>query len=366
MALPKIETRSGAKLRTRASKREKTGTLILILLCLLGWVLLMHKASGEDGVEGNSDMQVEVEEEAVPLERINRLLHVSSDALVAKTIKKCIPQENSKCKTYVPENSGQRITLSAPPGGLTDFFSKLVEKTIQAAGGKTKDGVSIEWLPTSHISPYGYGKTHGWTKIIRVVPEPIMLGAVDSLLEHYPEPSIPPLDDIKASLRQQIRYHCRLNHIAAHTSLLTLSWNEISELGLKELIEKVESFLDLEHGEGNSLDKELDSLTSERDKSVSDVANRIFKMVNGVEGIDFMSYSSITNDVIKDEMALSKDLTAWPCQSFWTVGEESDRLKLSPAISAIAKAISPDCDSTMNECFVKRDKCEAKGDGECK
>ncbi|CAJ1950636.1 unnamed protein product [Cylindrotheca closterium] len=307
------------------------------------------------------------EEEAVSLEKINRLLHVSGDALVAKTIKKCIPQENSKCKTFVPENSGQRITLLAPPGSLTDFFSKLVEKTIQAAGSKTKDGVSIEWLPTSHMAPYGYGKTHGWTKIIRVVPEPIMLGAADSLLAHYPEPSIPPLDDLKASLRQTIRYHCRLNHIAAHTSLLTLSWNEISEVGLKELIEKVESFLNLEHGEGNSLDTELNSLTSEREKNVSDVSNKIFKMVNLVDGIDFMSYSSITNDVIKDEMQLSKDLTAWPCQSFWTVGEdETDRLKLSPAISDIAKAISPDCESEMNDCFVKRDKCEAKGDGECK
>ncbi|KAL3938970.1 MAG: hypothetical protein SGBAC_006228 [Bacillariaceae sp.] len=326
----------------------------------------MGKTSGESSNE-EGNVNNPAEEEAVPLEKINRLLHVSGDLLVAKTIKKCIPQENSKCKTFVPENSGQRITLLAPPGTMTSFFSKLVEKTIQAAGSKTKDGVSIDWLPTSHMAPYGYGKTHGWTKIIRVVPEPIMLGAADSLLAHYPEPAIPPLEDIQASLRQQIRYHCRLNHIAAHTSLLTLSWNEVSESGLKELVGKVESFLDLEHGEGDSsLDKELDSLTSERDKSASAIANRIFKMVNDVPGVDFMSYSSITNDVIKDEMKLSKDLTAWPCQSFWTVGEEeAGRLKLSPAISDIAKAMSPDCDSDMNDCFVKRDRCESKGDGEC-
>jgi len=360
MALPNKQKRSGVQLRTRASKHGKTGSLML-LLCLLAWILLMQKAS-EGGDEGNSSQAAE-EPEVVPLEKINRLLHVSSDALVAKTIKKCLPQENPNCKTFVPENSGQRITLLAPPGKLTTFFSKLVERTIQAAGSKTKEGVSIEWLPTSHMAPYGYGKTHGWTKIIRVVPEPIMLGAADSLLVHYPS-EIPPLEDLKASLRQQIRYHCRLNHIAAHTSLLTLSWNEITELELKDLVQKVETFLDIEHAD--TLDKELDALSEERQTSASSVANKAFALINDVDGIDFMTFSSITNDVIKEEMSLSKDLTEWPCQSFWTVGEESDRLKLSPAIAAIAKEMSPDCDSDMNDCFVKRDKCEAKGDGDCK
>jgi hypothetical protein len=30
------------------------------------------------------------------------------------------------------------------------------------------------------------------------------------------------LKDLKAALRQQIRYHCRLNHISAHTALWTI------------------------------------------------------------------------------------------------------------------------------------------------
>lgn len=206
----------------------------------------------------------------------------------------------------------------------------------------------------------------GWTKIIRLVADPIMIGAADSLLAHYPSPAIPPVDDVKASLRQQIRYHCRLNHLAAHTSLWTLTSKELSDMKMEDLIRKIESFLDLEHGQDNILDKEIENLSLERQKSLSTVARLAFELVNSVKEIDFMSYSEIVNSVILDEMKLSKDLTAWPCESFWTVGENSDRLARSPAISDISAAMSPDCSSTMNSCFVQRDKCEATKDGICK
>lgn len=71
------------------------------------------------------------------------------------------------------------------------------------------------------------------------------------------------------------------------------------------------------------------------------------------------------DDVLLDEMKISKNLTAWPCESFWTVGEPQDRLSISPIIQRIAKAMSPQCDAPFTSCFVKRDKCEFKGDGAC-
>jgi len=74
----------------------------------------------------------------------------------------------------------------------------------------------------------------------------------------------------------------------------------------------------------------------------------------------------ILDDVLLDEMKLSKNLTAWPCESFWTVGEPGNRLELSPIISSISKAMSPNCTAPFTSCFVKKDKCEAKGDGKCK
>jgi hypothetical protein len=73
----------------------------------------------------------------------------------------------------------------------------------------------------------------------------------------------------------------------------------------------------------------------------------------------------ILDDVLLDEMNVSKNLTAWPCESFWTVGEPGDRLTISPIIQRIARAISPQCDAPFTSCFVQRDKCEFNGDGAC-
>lgn len=72
------------------------------------------------------------------------------------------------------------------------------------------------------------------------------------------------------------------------------------------------------------------------------------------------------DDVLLDEMRISDNLTAWPCESFWTVGEPGSRLEISPIISSISKAMSPNCTAPYASCFVKKDKCEAEGDGRCK
>lgn len=74
---------------------------------------------------------------------------------------------------------------------------------------------------------------------------------------------------------------------------------------------------------------------------------------------------SVLDDVLMEEMTISQNLTNWPCESFWTVGESDDRLKLSPIISRVARAVSPNCTAPYTKCFVKRDKCEASGDGRC-
>ncbi len=72
------------------------------------------------------------------------------------------------------------------------------------------------------------------------------------------------------------------------------------------------------------------------------------------------------DDVLLDEMRISDDLSAWPCESFWTVGEPGSRLEISPIISSISRAMSPNCTAPYTSCFVKKDKCEARGDGRCK
>jgi hypothetical protein len=207
----------------------------------------------------------------------------------------------------------------------------------------------------------------GLTKIIRIVPEPLLLGATDTLLYLSSGSSFPPspsVEDIEASLRQQIRYHCRLNHIAAHTSLWTLTWNELSNMPIETLILQIQQFLDLEPQSQQVSTEVMTSMAFDQKASFEKVTNQGFKLLHNFGGTSGDFYK-IFNSILLDEMRISKNLTAWPCQSFWTVGKAPQQLELSPAISQIAKAMSPNCTSPMNTCFVKRDKCEANGDGEC-
>jgi hypothetical protein len=148
--------------------------------------------------------------------------------MFTNTLKSCLPAEKGDaCKTFVPESS-ERIGILSPPGSMATFLLKLIHSVI--AHGKKVDGSTVtrlEIVPTTHIAPYGYGKTHGYTRLIRVVPQPLLVGATDTLIAAIDEvydngAKHVTLDDIKASVRQQIRYHCRLNHVSAHTALWTI------------------------------------------------------------------------------------------------------------------------------------------------
>jgi hypothetical protein len=151
------------------------------------------------------------------------------EEMFTSTLKQCLPAEtDEKCKTFVPEST-ERIGVITPPGTVAISLLKLINTVV--ANGKKEDGSGvqkIEIIPTSHIPPYGYGKTHGYTRLIRIVPQPLLVGATDTLLQSVEQNDGLvtthgiQLKDLKAALRQQVRYHCRLNHIAAHTALWTL------------------------------------------------------------------------------------------------------------------------------------------------
>lgn len=170
--------------------------------------------------------------------------------------------------------------------------------------------------------------------------------------------------DVKAGLRQQIRYHCRLSHVAAHTALWTVTFEDIRDTPIQEMISQIRQFLDLS-------DERDEAVTLARYKggdlitlAMEEVNSRAVTLITSVES-DNMNVRKTLNDVLVDEMRISKNLTAWPCESFWTVGDDEEPLKLSPIVSKVSKAISPNCSAPYTSCFVKRDKCEAKSDGKC-
>ena len=197
------------------------------------------------------------------------------------------------------------------------------------------------------------------------------------------------LNDLKAALRQQIRYHCRLNHIAAHTAMWTVGVEEFATTGKDVLVETAQEFFGLDLKQENLINQviveynklidndesnrggiekedslvQLDSMYREAAGLMSLLQRKEGKLKTKKKTNDILK---ILDDVLLDEMKLSNDLTKWPCESFWTVGEPDNRLELSPIIRSIAKAMSPNCTAPYTSCFVNKDKCEARGDGECK
>jgi len=62
-----------------------------------------------------------------------------------------------------------------------------------------------------------------------------------------------------------------------------------------------------------------------------------------------------------NEMIKSKDLTSWPCPSFWDGVETS-------VLSQIASEMTPNCrdGDRYARCTVNKDRCEMKKDAKCK
>ena len=218
----------------------------------------------------------------------------------------------------------------------------------------------------------------GWTRIIRIVPQPLLLettATIQAALEAGEMLESITVDDIKASLRQQIRYHCRLSHVAAHTALWSIDLETLVDMSLEDLIEQIQAFLGLESE--NILGEMEEKENGKAEDDLVPPGNReslVFAMAS--YGASMLTHAQISiqrnilkelDNVLLEEMRISKNLTAWPCESFWTVGDPSkDPLDFSPVVRRIAESMSPDCTAAFTSCFVKRDLCEAKGDGPCK
>ena len=370
--------------------------------------------------------------------------------------KKQQTKDKQKCNTYIPpENQNrQRVAILSPPGILTNEFMILLQHAIDtyyknpSMSSTTIDRIAIDVIRTSHIAPYGYGKTHGYTRIIRIIPTPLILGVADMLhnvssQSSSSSPESPPgtdiiitTDDWKSAVRQLIRYHCRLSHISAHTALWSITTHEIlvvsaSSLGsggnkkttelLKQFMKQIYDFLGLVQydDDENNNDQEqlllqevdelfLSSLSSsinngsngdssylysyyetEMEKKVSRMLSRTIQYQQQQQQEKALSSSSslsttITtveqllqelDTVLVNELKQTKNLSTWPCLSFWTVGSSNDNHngngnngnnQMSPMIQYLAKQLSPNCDAPFTKCFVARDVCEYHGDGICK
>jgi hypothetical protein len=151
----------------------------------------------------------------------------------------------------------------------------------------------------------------------------------------------------------------------------SIGLEEVAESPLDQLIDRIQEFLDLER-DGAVLDKVMKEGipdSTEKDHRMSTLNEMYAKgalLLSVAQSVNPENdVLQVLDDVILDEMRISNNLTAWPCESFWTVGEPKNRLELSPIVKRISQDMSPNCTAPFTSCFVKRDKCEFDGDGKC-
>ena len=153
------------------------------------------------------------------------------DFLFDSTIRNCL---GAKCFDERPGRSAvDRVGLLGTDSSGIDHINNCL---FELLGVKYVDTDGINTVTTSkdvqksvpriiqssHVPAYGYGKNHGWNRIIRVVRRPAY-HAVDLLRKHRVLSGHVSAneDAVSAQTRLLVRWQCRLSHVAAHTKMLT-------------------------------------------------------------------------------------------------------------------------------------------------
>ena len=326
---------------------------------------------------------------------------------ISATEKECLPgrddsqgeinhntNRNRECLRFVQKSSKPRVGIMITPGYITNSIGYWIKTALKLVGGTS--GNDVEVLITPHVPVYGYGKSHGFSKLIRVAL-PMPLAIIDAFvyekLRGYSEGGVtvyikasmlqrqvmnhsfsPTKSELETILKLLMRWHCRLSHVSAHTSMLSVSLNAI----LKDPISTMQQILqfvftnnweweDKKGAAWEEIDskKEAEELVSNSLDDVIGLADIIEETVVLQEQVEQLLSTSGDNIISRslqnafdEEMQLSEDMTHWPCPSFW---DGVEKLKIN-------SGLVPDCrdDHPWIKCTINRDKCEVKQDPECK
>ena len=121
-----------------------------------------------------------------------------SEASFRATLRSCV---GGQCLTAVPPGSPPRIALLAPPSDVADALWRWYEALVRKGDKK----LAVSFARTSAAPPYGYGKNHGYTRIVRLAL-PLLASAAASGADAARAP---------AFLKQHVRWHCRVSHVVA-------------------------------------------------------------------------------------------------------------------------------------------------------
>ena len=164
--------------------------------------------------------------------------------LIESQIKSCL---GDHCGSFTSDGGSVRIGILGPPQSGAEVIWSILQYA-QSIGGivapkssrkNAKDSAStvvVEHQPSivvgditlvlsTHVPPYGYGKNHGWTKIVRVYRN--VLDHTVDMLRGMKTASNADVDTASsaavahAQARLLVRWHCRLSHVAAHTKMFS-------------------------------------------------------------------------------------------------------------------------------------------------
>ena len=236
-----------------------------------------------------------------------------------------------------------RVGLLAFPhsGGdhLLHFIGALGERTPH-----------IDLTHTTNVPPYGYGKNHGWSRIVRLSRD-----VFDHALELTNATTDPQL--LGLQVKQIVRWHCRLSHVAAHTKLLTVYVEELVARPAVEL-EKVLTFVGVKYDRPALLRAApgfAASLAADLAPSAAPGAHPSWPPLPPLAVATMVK-------ALEDELQHTDNLAAWPCPSFRRLDSHEGPKAQLPVSAATSRlpvppdALAANCSAPHVTCSVGFDR----------
>jgi hypothetical protein len=450
VTITKAPSRRNARIKLVAASAALF-LLIVIGIYLIQWFFLLSSGSGvgtqQLGIKGSPQSKQRILQSLTKLSQLIPLTpsssaqnnsHNKEESFLSRALMECLPGRDDtgkdinpttnrkrECLRHVPLgkkhiNSGYdleermkhqrpRIGIMITPGYTSLTVANWIGHALKITGEKIH--MDIEILITSHVPVYGYGKSHGYSKLIRLVTLPLPLAVNDSYYYSMNELTTDIVNEsnnefvihnLDATLDEQklkgttkpssqtigsitellLRWHCRLSHVAAHTAELTLTLDNL----LKHPTDTLETILTFvwrqdweweghnhnnqrttmrREEEGGLFPKiwkgDAEEFVASEDGSLQPLLNQLSLLLQDDLLTSSSSFGETMRQSFVNEMIKSKDLTSWPCPSFWDGVETS-------VVSQIASEMTPNCrdGDPYARCTVNKDRCEMKKDAECK
>lgn len=295
-------------------------------------------------------------------------LELANEQNFSSTIQDCTAIH--RCKQHMPDTANpkrQRIAFMSTGGRAAEELYKIVRKALLIYYGNDESALDriFDFVSTTHVPALGYGKSHGWTKIIRVMHSPLVTETVEAMeasgANMLAEKNTKSSNElISKGMRQIIRFHCRLSQVAAHTSVNNIDLS--SDMLVEQVVKALEiitaepgkhaektGFRQMEHFE--EIETYLNDALSEP------LSNTAMQLKSKMIDNDLI----ILQEVLQDELDSTNGLTKWPCKSSWDI----DNIEKNDVLSKTAAKLVPDCNAPFTACTIKRDRCETNGSVQC-